>query len=300
MPFGTSVFGIYKDLYERDFKFVRRHEERVALFETGTADGPFIEAAFGGFPASGPLEPFVKAYVDAFDAIRLPPSADNWVKVITEQFRLPLHFTRQGIKRDPDGWSEPTLFVVDPASACDLIDLWNIRQFHPQILPVNFSWFHEVKEFIAEFVKANFRPLPGNPHGLMIRTTIQFGRSISKERAEAVVSEAGLIGLPDLPWAFKLLYDRIWRPDRSDWVVQPHRARISAATNDLEVTVSDEGPERACRFVSLAPEFAGTYGDNNARWVNVLKFRKYGRNDTFALSLPTSFTNQQGRGLRTR
>ena len=31
VPFGTSIFGVYKDLYEREFKFVPRHERRVAL-----------------------------------------------------------------------------------------------------------------------------------------------------------------------------------------------------------------------------------------------------------------------------
>ena len=298
VPFGTNVFYIYKDLYEREFKFVPRQERRVAILAGDSVDASFVEASFGGFPTSGPLAPLSQAYVDAFDPIKLVPSAENWIKVVKEDFRLPLHFTREGLKRDPDGWSEPTLFVVDPSSTLDLIDLWNIRQFHPQILAVNLSWFKESKEFLIEFVKANYRPLPGNPHGVMIRPTIQFGRSISEERAKAAVEEAGLTGLTGTQWSFKLWYGPIWEADRDDFVVRPRRARIVAASTDLELTVSDEGPDLRCRFVSLSPAFVDLHGVASARWVNVLKFHNYGMNDALALTLPSSFTGEHSRRLR--
>src|SRR6266404_5835887 len=195
VPFGTDIFHVYKDLYEREFKFVPRDEHRVSIFESDAEAAPFIEVSFGGFPTTGPLAPLSQTYVDAFSPIRLAANAENWVKVMKEGFRLPLYFTKEGLKRDPGGWSQPTLFVVDPASALDLIDLWNIRQFHPQVVPVNLAWFQGTKDFIVEFVKANYRPLPGNPHGVMIQATIQFGRSISEDRAKAVAEGAGLMSL---------------------------------------------------------------------------------------------------------
>ena len=37
MPFGVNIFDLYKDLYEREFKFVSRHNHRIALFENGSA-----------------------------------------------------------------------------------------------------------------------------------------------------------------------------------------------------------------------------------------------------------------------
>jgi hypothetical protein len=51
VPFGMDSFHIYKSMYDREFKFVSRHEQRVALFEGDSAAEAFIEAAFGGFPA---------------------------------------------------------------------------------------------------------------------------------------------------------------------------------------------------------------------------------------------------------
>jgi hypothetical protein len=127
IPFGLNIADVYRNLFEREFKFVSRHERRVVLFEKGTPDDTFIEAAFGGFPEDGFLPPLNRVYVDAFNPQKLQPSAQNWTTVIKEEFRTPLHFTVHGIRREPEWLSDPTLFVVDPRNPLDLIDLWNIR-----------------------------------------------------------------------------------------------------------------------------------------------------------------------------
>src|ERR1039458_2706898 len=38
VPFGTDVFYVYKGLYEREFKFVPRHEHRVAILASAAPD----------------------------------------------------------------------------------------------------------------------------------------------------------------------------------------------------------------------------------------------------------------------
>jgi hypothetical protein len=278
----------------------------VALFEADPLASPFVEAAFGGFPSDGPLVSFARAYVDAFEPVNLVPNAENWIKVIKEGFRLPLSFTMEGLKPDHNGWSMPTLFVVDSESPLDLIDLWNIRQFQSQILPVNLAWFQDAKEYLAALVKANHRPLQGNPNGVMIQLTMLFGRSIvgcgdqkAVERGSAILSQAGLSGLPNAPLTMKLGYDRIWTDHRDDFVHVPQRAEVSAATTNLELNLSDEGPDVSCRFTALSPEFASELGaDGTARWVNVLKLRSYGANDTLALTLPSSLDDDTARRFR--
>jgi hypothetical protein len=273
-PFGLNIFDLYKDLYEREFKFVPRHDRHVALFENGPSDDDaFTEAAFGGFPKSGALEPLAQAYVDAFDPEKLIPKAANWARVLKDGFRVPLHFTRRGIKRDPDGSHDPVVFVADPTSAPDLLDLWNIRQFYPFVLPVNLRWMAQSHDFLAEFIRANHRPLPGNPHGVMIHTTVQFGRSISEDRARVAVEEAGLTRLPDGSWFFKFGYDHIWEADRDDdYVWRLRRARVSAKSTDLELTVSVEGGESSVRFPTLSPDFADV-----REWESLLARRGNGR-----------------------
>jgi hypothetical protein len=302
MPFGLNIFDLYEDLYEREFKFVPRHGRRIVLFESGSSDDDaFVEAAFGGFPKSGSLESLSQAYMDAFDPEKLIPNATNWARVLKDGFRVPLRFTRRGIRRDPEGSRHPIIFVVDPTSAPDLLDLWNIRQFYPSVLPVNLQWMAESRDFLAEFIEANHRPLPGNPSG-MIHMMVQFGRSISEDRARAAFEEAGLTRLPNGSWFFKFGYDQIWEADiDDDYGLQPRRARVSAKSTDLELAVSTEGGESSVRFPTLSPDFARMYGGGYARWVNILKFRSYGSygtEETFALTLPSSFTGEGPLQLR--
>ena len=211
-PFGLNIFELYKDLYECEFKFVPRHDRRVAFFESGSSeDDAFVEAAFGDFPKAGPLEPLAQVYIDAFDPEKLKPNAINWAKVLKDSLHVPLHFTKRSLRRDPEGSHDSIIFVVDPTSAPDLLDLWNIRQFYPYVLPVNLRWMTESRDYLAEFITANHRPLPGNLNGVMIQTTVQVGRSISEERARAAVEEASLTGLAGGSWSFKFWYDHIWK-----------------------------------------------------------------------------------------
>jgi len=292
IPFGLSVLDLYQELYDREFKFVRRHDQRVVQFETGTTHDAFVEVAFGGFPVRGFLSPLAQTYGKAFDPLRLPPSGKNWTKVIKENCATPLSFTTYDIKRDHEGYSEPTLFVADPNSSIDLIDLWNLRQFTPNVVPVNVDWASEERDFLGEFISSNYRPLPGNPHGFMIQTTVQFGRSFSEEHAKEIVT--GLLeGLPQGSWSFKLWYEVIWHVDRTeDRMVRPRGARISAAATDIEFPVSTEQADRSIRFSSLSPEFASLYGDGEARWANVLRLHTYANDESIAVVLPLDFTNE--------
>jgi hypothetical protein len=292
IPFGLGILDLYQNLYDREFKFVRRHDQQVVLFETGTDHDAFIEAAFGGFPPEGFLAPLARAYREAFDPQPLAPDADSWLKVTREGRATPLRFTAHGIRRDHDGYSYPTLFVLDPNSRTDLIDLWNLRQFAANVLPVNVLWVSEARDSIRQYITANYRALPGNPHGVMIHTTVQFGRSFSEERAKEIVI-ALFDGLPQGSWSLKLWYDGIWHIDRTeDRVARPRRARLSAASSDLELPVSEEPKDKSVRFPSLAPEFASLYGDDKARWVNVLTLHTYVTDESIALVLPADITRQ--------
>jgi hypothetical protein len=292
VPLGLNIFALYQDLYDREFKFVRRHDQGVALLGRSATTAAFVEAAFGGFPERGFLSGNAKAYVDAFNPLQLAPTAENWIRVIKEGCATPLTFTTYSIKQRPHGYSEPTLFVVDPNDSLDLIDLWNLRQFNPNVLPVNLEWADQAKDFLRELIVTNYRLLPGNPHGFMICTTVQVGRSISEDRAKAIVFPI-FSDAPSGSCVFKLWYERIWNVDRvEDHLPQPRRARVAAASKDLELPVSTERSELSARFPSLSPEFAPLYGDGAARWTNVLKLHTYGNQESIALVLPSDFTKE--------
>jgi hypothetical protein len=298
VPFGMSIWGVYKDLFEREFKFVPRHERRVALMACDNTDAAFVECFLGGFPTDGRLAALADAYKDAFDPVVLAATAENWVKVVREGFLSPLRLTTEGLKLDSNGWDEPTIFVVDPASPLDLIDLWNIHLVRSRVLPVNISWLKETRDFLIELLEANYRPMPGNPNGVMIQTIVQFGRSISEERAMATMQDAGIVPTNPLQWAYQFWYDAIWAESRNDFVWRPRRRLVTAKSTKLELTIADETGDLACRFATLSPEFSDTFGHGAARWVNVLKFQNYGTNDILACTLPSSFTGDISRRMR--
>jgi len=285
VPFGLSISDLYQDLYEREFQFVRRHERRTVLFGRGSTHDAFIEASLGGFPSEGLLAPLEKLYVDCFNPLRLAPSAENWIRTIKERAKPPLVFTADGITRDHDGYSEPTFFIVDPNSSTDLIDLWNIRLFKSPVFPVNADWLTDARDMLRELISSYYRPLPGNPHGVMTHATLEFGRSFSDKRATELAT--GLVeGLPNGSCPVKPWYDRIWQVDRTqDFIAQPHRARIYATRSDLDLTMDAEQKDKFIRFATLAPDFAEQYVGREARWVNVLKMDTYGA-DELAPVLP--------------
>ncbi len=298
-PYGTGIIHVYRKLYEQEFRFVSRDGDRVASMSTNGPDGGFIDAVLGGFPSAGGLSTLSKNYIDAFKPTEFSPSAAGFLQILQEGFRFPLYFTRHQLKRDypSAGKDGPTLFVVDPDNPLDLIDFWNIRLYQPSVMPLSTRWLHQSQEFIAHFLKDGYRPLPGNSYGVMITPTIQFARSISKERAATLVDVAGLHAIEGCEWHFKLWYDRIWDDHTSDLVAQSEPVRVTASEADHELPITGE-PELSIRFPDLSPDFVPQYERGSARWVNVLQLKSYGNDDRLALAFPSTFDERKSRRFR--
>src|SRR5690606_30630198 len=134
-----------------------RQNQRVALCKAeNPIDAAFVDVAYGAFPATGELALMSESYREAFDPIAVKATARNWEKALREGYRFPLSMGRHGIERfgRGGGLGEPTLFVADPSSILDLIDLWNIRLFEPNVVAVNSRWFGDSASFMHEFIAA--------------------------------------------------------------------------------------------------------------------------------------------------
>jgi hypothetical protein len=141
--FGITVSAIYRKLYERDFRFVTHDGDRVTSIDNTGQDGAFLDATFGGFPSSGWLQSTADHYVKAFAPLAVNADAVGFETIIKKRLGFPLSFTLEGLKLDygRSGRDNPTIFVPDPDSPYDLIDLWNLRLFHSDVLPVSARWF---------------------------------------------------------------------------------------------------------------------------------------------------------------
>ena len=284
--FGLSMIDAYGELYAKEYKFKSTHERQVVLFEGRGADAMFIEAVSGMFPYDARLSYFRQFYLDAFEPKIQAPSAGNWVSALESSAKNPLSFTNYRINGHRGGSWNPRVFVVDPTSPLDILHLWNLRQFNGNVLPFNVHWLKGCRDFLREFIERNHRPLPGNPHGVMIRTTIEFGRSIAPELAEYMSKEI-LNDLPPMSFSLKMWYDRIWQMSLENGMVRREHAVIEAKSQSMDLDFQST-TDPVVKFPALSPEFAGRFGRHRARWVNVISLTDFGGTSGVALTLPST------------
>jgi hypothetical protein len=288
--FGLSVLDIYKELYAKEFKFASRKPRKVAIFENSN---PYFEAVFGNFPQSKTLDYTKKAYKDVCEPKALPADAQSSLKLFKEHHLTPLTASNYELEINFENRDNPLIFVFDPNKIVDLIDFWNLRQFRSNVLPVNVHWFSEFEDIVRKVTTRNFRPLPGNPHGVMIGTTMEFARSINKATRDAITA-ASVKNIPAGSLIRKDWYDPIWRTDWRNAGVQPRRAKLVADEADFEETVDENQP--TLQFPSPVPNFASRYSfaNNHARWMNVVKFADYSsRSAKFALTFPPNVKGEE-------
>ena len=284
---GLGIFDVYQDLYHSEFRFVSRHDNFIALFRDRGRHSAYMDATFGGFPEHEALAYIQQAYKDAFAPTILKHEPSAWLRLVEEYGRTPLIFTLHGLEErfTNSDWN-PRIFVANPTSPLDLLDLWNLRLIHRDVLPVNSEWLSALRDYLRDFIARNHRPLPGNPHGVMIHTTVEIGNSFSEKEAEHLVRDA-FTDLPDRSWLFKLWYDHLWDSYDDDHISQPSPVQIYAKSSRLDLPVAEEGTP-SIQFQSLAPEFAADYGSSYARWVNVVSLADLFDQYRVALTLPST------------
>jgi hypothetical protein len=221
--FGLSALDIYKDLYQEEFKFASRKPRKVAAFQN--AD-PYCEAVFGDFPRAQTFRYLKKAYVDVCEPQTFPATAESCLKLFREGHLTPLRAGLHKLDVTFENRDDPTIFVLDPTKTVDLIDFWNLRQFRKNVLPINVNWINQFEDMVRKLVTSNHRPLPGNKHGVMIHTTLEFARSISKATKDTIVA-THFHNLPAGSAIRKDWYDPIWRTDWRNGGIQPRRPSLA-------------------------------------------------------------------------
>ena len=287
LEFGLGIVDVLRDLYEREQRFQLR-DARPAYLVKRHAGTALVEAVFGLYPDDGPSIYFARGYVDVFKPDIVEAHPDIWKKVYMEGATAPLRLTAYRLEREPPSGPHPTFFVFNPAKATDLIDLWNLRIEPRPIFPVPLDWWPELAGEISRHIAAAHRPLRGNPHGVMHRTTVEFARSIAEDSRAGCIDlldpglPGGSLGSPTWPTP-------VWDRHRGEGVYLPRPLRVVAQERRLMLTASDGDPPTT-EFANLVPEFASLYDGRRARWVNVVTLVSF-RRDEIATVLPLNVTN---------
>lgn len=181
--FGLNIVDVFRHLYETEHRFQSRNNRRSVLVKPERSSG-VVEAVFGAFPRQRDAAYIAKAYSDVFTPKELAAGPDTWIEVFKEGAETPLRVTRHGLDTRRYWHHDLRVYVFDPTRSTDLIDLWNLRLEPHPVLPVLIDWFESLADHIRDVLKAEHRPVRGNPHGVMHHATVEFGRSIGKPRAD--------------------------------------------------------------------------------------------------------------------
>jgi hypothetical protein len=284
---GLSVFDLYRDLYLKEFQFVQRHGHSIVDVSSDqpSFDG-FVACVFGAFPSEKDRSYFGKAFADAFEPKGTKLTAETLEGLFESGFTSALRIGHSKLEVDYHDHSDPALFVLNADEPRDLIDFWNLRAIRRDILPVPLQWLDRLSAFCKGFITKNYRPLPGNDHGVMIRPTVMFSRSIPSADIEKLYLDYLRVDVEGAncrqDW-----YPSIWRPSPGI-TVRNTRPILSGGEKTFDTQFDTEKP--SIRFDCLYPEFAEKYGSNN-RWANVVRLRDWTHLDQVATVFPCDYRN---------
>lgn len=286
--YGLDVMDLYQQMYREEFQFVRRHPHRIKLIKAkDKAFATFVACVFGAFPSQKSLSYFSKAYEDAFDPKRVDLDGEALDKLYRSGFASPLRMAHAKLEIDYNNRDDPVLFIMDAKEPRDLIDFWNYRAIQRDVLPVPVQWLPMLSGYCKKFIEQNYRPLPGNTHGVMIRPTSMFSRSIPEKEIENLFRAHLSVDKPGAN-TIQTWYPPIWRPS-SEIVVHRSRPTIEHANKSASFPLNVDKPD--VTFEPPSPDFAAKYGGTH-RWAQVTSLRDWSRTDRIATVYPTEFRTQ--------
>jgi hypothetical protein len=283
---GVSAHLIYQHLFRVEFQFKKRREPRIFDFAGGDRIAvAFFEACYGFFPEEEELDYIRSQYQHAFGAETVTPSVEIWKTIERGEAGFPLHYTiRDMEQRFEGGWNE-TVFIFDPLSATDVVDLWNLRLFTRDVLPVNVHWLAQSRDTIVEAIRRNHRPLPNNRNGVMIGTTLMIARSLDPGRVVEALDLQGA-DLPRGSASIQPWYSPIWMAPEDDRMFRPIAAPLISKHQEVQLVPGAQ--DRTVRLPLLAPDFNGMLLHSRPGWVNVVRTRFYGGSGIFAETMPSA------------
>lgn len=283
---GLGVFDLYKDLYEKQFQFVRRHNHNIINVMPQTkAFKSFCACVFGRFPEDAELKYFGQGFSDAFAPKQIALTAETLTDLYKHGFNSALEIGHSNINIDYHDHADQTLFVMDAQDPRDLIDYWNLRIVRRNILPIPVQWLDILSPYCKEYIEDCHRPLPGNPYGVMLNATVLFARSIPSANIEQIYTDHLWVDR-DGANVRQDWYPPIWRPSPR-FMTRSTRATLSAEEKTFDMQIDGDSSE--VRFESLDPDFAERYGFNDFRWANVVKLKDWSNQGQIATLFPNDY-----------
>jgi hypothetical protein len=283
LAIGLNVADIYADIYKRERQF-NALDPRKSLKVSRRSASIAHKAMFGYFPTFKKVKYIGDSYSHVFAPATLHDTNDLWRATYVEGATTPIRATIYELDIARYWYHTPKIFIFDPSSTHDVIDLWNQRSEGSPLIPVPFSLLGDILPEIREIIGRNHRPLPGNQHGIMLHTTIELSRGLTSQLREDSIESLRTLGIDG--YSVKIWREPIWEKPN---LQGPRRERLELEADEKWITtqVRDWNGRLSATFDGLSPGFAQKYGGSSARWVNVIQPSE-DRNDQVATCLPYS------------
>ena len=298
--YGLSVYGLYNELYEKEYQFKQRHRDNVVHVKPADAAFTnFVAANFGSFPVGEQRKYFEHNYKAVFN-----PSHMTLDGVVLSQLYKSGNSSALGIgrKKVRVGYNAPllsTLFILDAQESGDVVDFWNLRAIHQHVRAIPVQWINDLSSYCKQFIRDNYRRQPDDPSPNMVGPVLMFSRSLSagdiKEMERNLPFTDGGDVYTVQRWAPTICYKlSVFQ------VLSPTRPTLQVDWKSMNIPIEGDNPE--VRFDPLFPEFADEHYNqfrvaNVVRlqdWRNtaqVVRLRDANKNDRIATLFPIHYRN---------
>ena len=290
--YGLSVYGLYTDLFTKEFQFEQRHKYNVICVQPAdTAFLNFAAANFGSFPTQERLRYFERDYKSIFNPQQIGLDAVRLSNLYQSHYLSPLEIGCEKLETVYNAPLLSTLFILDANEPKDLIDFWNLRAIHQHIRAVPIQWIEELSPFCKKFIQDNYRRQPDDPGPNMVGPVLMFSRSLSEDNVEEIVENSPFVEKGDV-YTVQRWSPTIWYK-LTPQVASPTRPTLAADRKVVDrkimnVPIDEDNPE--IRFDPLFPDFMSEY--NRFRVANVVKLQDWS-NTSQALRLRDASKNDQ-------
>ncbi len=279
---GLPVTDCLEDVYRTEQRFHQR-DPSAALTITAPPTSGLAEAIFGVHPDTKGSECFSQTFDGVFRPEAVPCSAASWKRVLIEGVTTPLSATSHCIRPQRLWANDAKIFVFDPTHPTDLIDLWNLRSEPNPLIPIPLGWFPDLLPEVHRIIADEYRPVQGNPSGIMHSAILEFSRGVGDEARRKLLDmlQPGLPPSKDGHGSLSVKHwrDRIWDKPGGGMMNTPKRIVLDVEEKHLTLDVKETDSKPSARFEPLCPSFASHYGASQMRWVNSLRVTNFGPTD---------------------
>ena len=180
----------------------------------------------------------------------------------------------------------PTLFILDANESKDIVDFWNLRAIHQQVVAVPIQWIEDLSGFCKNFIRDNYGRIPNVPNSNKVGPVLMFSRSQSEGNVEEMVENYSFVEEGDV-YTIQRWAPTIWYK-LSKQVASPTRPTLAADQKIMNLPIDGDNPE--IRFDTLFPEFAREY--NLFRVANVVRLQDWS-NEEYLVRVRDRIDNDQ-------